>query len=239
MSKKKVKIEDAFPVALAVTNKYASLFPRLERAELLAEAQRGVLEASLKYDPDKNASFTTYAWFWAVKNVQEYITRDIDFISLPQNVKAKIVQIKRLSENFEKGGKTASIAELAAELDMTEADVEDTIMSGGFSKMVSLDKQVETNSDSSKISDFIEDKTQRGTFEQLIKESEIARLNESLNCLTPDERQALSLKFGLEGKGENTLKAIAEKMGLSGAKARDLEIRALSKLKKMLKDKDS
>ncbi len=235
---KKQDIDKYTPLVYAVVSKYATLFPALDREDMAAEGKIGLLEAYVKFDASKNAAFSTYAWYWVVKKIQEYISKNINIIEMPQDVRNKFSSIKKLIDDSAKKGEKLTQKEIAALLSMNESEVSDIMAAAdSIGNAVSLDKEVEKGGNSKTVSDFIKDDSESDIFGTIIQNSEMSSLADMLSGLSDKERQVLSLRFGLENGGKKTsLKDIGQKLAISSAKAKDLERSALIKLKGMIKE---
>ncbi|MDR2191805.1 MAG: sigma-70 family RNA polymerase sigma factor [Endomicrobium sp.] len=233
-------LKDYGAFAVKAAQKYKIIFPSLDIEELIEEGKTGLLEASLRYRSDKKASFSTYAWFWIIKNIQNYISKNIGLISMPEKEKRLFISIKKLIEEKAKKGKTADIAQIAKAFDIDSSKVSDIISSGGAAlNYLSLDKESDSlYGDSQNFSKNIEDKSQKDALSSLIDSDRTELFSSIFAKLSDKEQTVLSLRFCLDGvrAKKTSLKEISQKMDISVSKVKDLEQNALLKLKTMVKE---
>ncbi|MCL2390535.1 MAG: sigma-70 family RNA polymerase sigma factor [Endomicrobia bacterium] len=236
----KEEIKKYKPFVYAIVRKYKTFFPRIDEEELIAEGERGLFEASLRYKKNSAASFSTYAWYRIVKNIQEYISKNISLIEMPQSVRKTFSSIKKIIDNETKSGRTADISKIAKILNLKPSEISDIISrENAVSTTLSLDKEVEIGGQKKTLAEFIEDKSQANIFDSMVQSEDISRLGNMLSNLSEKERKVLSYRLGLGGgKKRVTLKEISSKFGISVSKVKDLEKIALTKLKGMIKEFD-
>jgi len=226
-------------LVFAVARRYCAFFPRIEFEELVAEGKLGLLEASLKYKNNKNTLFSTYAWFWIVKNIQNYISKNVNIIETPPNVKSTLSEIKKILDENAKSGKNISFERIAKILGINVSEVSDTLaIAGNVSNIASLDKEIDTGEQIRYFADTVEDKSQPEIFDTILQNADNEMLSEILSKLSEKENAVISYRFALDGCADKkmSIKDIAERLNISASKVRDLENSALLKLKGMLKD---
>ncbi|MCL2144687.1 MAG: sigma-70 family RNA polymerase sigma factor [Endomicrobia bacterium] len=227
------------PLVFAIARKYGSFFPYMEFDELVAEGRLGLFEASLKYKNDKNTAFSTYAWFWVIKNMQNYISKNVNIIETPQNVKNTLSEIKKIIDENTKSGKNISLEKIAKILGINVSEVSDALaMSRNVSNAVSLDKEVDSGEHTRYFVDSVEDKSQPEIFDTIVQNADSEMLSEMISKLSEKEKAVLSFRFALGGCAgkKMSIKDIAEELDISVSKVKDLENSALLKLKGMIKD---
>ena len=226
-------------LVFAIARKYNAFFPHMEFEELVAEGKLGLLEASLKYKNDKNAVFSTYAWFWVIKNIQNYISKNVNMIEMPPNVKNTLSEIRKITDKNAKSGKDISLEKVAKILGINAAEVSDTLfMTGNVSNMISLDKEIDTGEQTRYFADSVEDRSQPEIFETIMHNADNKMFAEMLSKLSQKESAVLSFRFALGGRADKkmSIKDIAGKLKISVSKVKDLENNAILKLKGMIKD---
>lgn len=227
------------PLVFAVAKKYSAFFPNIEFEELVAEGKLGLLEASLKYRDDKKAAFSTYAWFWIIKNIQNYISKNVNIIETPQNVKNTLSSIKKIIDDNAKSGKNISIDDISKILGINASEISDVLaISGNVSNIVSLDKEIDTGNNVRYLAESVEDKSQPEIFDTIVQNADAEMLLKMLSRLSDKENAVLCFRFALDGCTDKkmSIKDIAEKLKISSAKVKDLESSAILKLKGMIKD---
>lgn len=209
----------------------------MDMEDLVAEGKIGLLEAAGKYKKDKNAAFSTYAWFWIVKKIQDYISKNLSIIEMPQNVRKKFSVIKQIIEEEAKQGKEMPIGKIAELLSVDSSEVSDIISGANITNALSLDKEYGTGEQARSFSELIEDKSKPDIFDETVKNYDSRMLENMIATLSENEKAVLSFRFALNGysDGKISIKDIAQKLNISPSKVKDLEQTALAKLKGMIK----
>lgn len=226
--------------ASSIAHKYHSYFRNIEHDELLAEANRGLLEAINRYNPAKLAKFSTYAWFWIIKNIHQYINSTVSFIGLPQRILSDIKKILHILNNEIKEGKEPSFEMVSKKLNLDTAMIREIISAKrDISNPLSLDKYLDENNEDTTLGDLIESKKDL-PLDKILGNSEFKKaIPELMKCLAPDEIEVIKWRFGLYDRKTHTLKEISRKLKISPSKVKDIEIVALIKLKKALSQADT
>jgi RNA polymerase sigma factor, sigma-70 family len=235
----KADLREYDPLVFAIARKYSSFFPYIDIEEFISEGKLGLLEASVKYKKNKKTAFSTYAWFWIVKNIQNYISKNVNIIETPQNVRNTLSAIKKIVDVEAKAGKKVSLAQLSKILDVDVSELSDTLaISGNISNVVYLDKEIDTGEQSRSFSESVEDRSQPGIFDSIVQSADNEMLSEMLDKLSDKENAVLSFRFALAGCTDKkmSIKDIAKKLHITSAKVKDLESSALIKLKGMIKE---
>lgn len=203
----------------------------LPLSDLINEGNIGLITALDKFEPEKGYHFISYAVWWVRQSIMKALSDKGKAVRLPLNRANELVQIQKAQKAImeEKGTSEPSIEDVALSTGLDEALVKDLLSIS--SDMVSFDSPVKRDSDSdSTFGDFIEDSS-NGPEEQVMMSSMKTNIQELLSTLSDKERRIIELRYGLNGDKPRSLKDIGVEYGLTKERIRQIEKRALEKLK--------
>ncbi len=205
----------------------AYVSPEMGLMDLIQEGNLGLIKAAEKYDYRKEVRFSTYASWWIKQSISRAITNKRRAIRLPHRKEEALKRLQKISEEFsQEYFRQPSIEELAAYTSMDEREVSSVLDLA--SSTVSLDSEINMNSGT--LLDVLEDNSYSPDGE-LVRKSLKEDTRRFLDILREREKTILMYRFAFDGDKKYTLKMIGEKMGISPETVRQIEMRALKKLR--------
>ncbi len=205
--------------------------------DMINEGNIGLMKAVERFDPAKGGKLSTYAAWWIKQAIRRAIANQSKTIRLPIHALDKLSKAYRVAaEMRETLGREPSPEELAEALGVRATKLDEIRVAA--LRPASLDAPM-GDDDSNVLAEVVADEGARTPYEALEEKTLLAMLNDLLDRLEPRQRRILSCRFGLDGGGEKTLEEIGEKFGLTRERIRQLQNEALSKLRRMIDDRDA
>jgi RNA polymerase primary sigma factor len=201
--------------------------------DLIHEGNLGLIEAARRFDPDRNVKFITYAVWWIRQAIMHLLSDSARVYSLPTKVSGAAArfgrQVAALKAQLEHA---PSMREIADELDISESEAETLLRLQ--SDDVSLSDRVRSSGsdDGLELAETLADSAIPAVDDELTREALVQDLETALAELDPKERQVMRLRYGLQGGDPWTLQQIGDHLQLSRERIRQIESRAMQKLRR-------
>jgi len=201
----------------------------LSLGDLINEGNLGLIKAAQRFDESRGFKFISYAVWWIRQSILQALAEQSRIVRLPLNRVGSLNKIsKTFSELEQKFEREPSPEELAEVLDVTTAEVVDTMKISG--RHVSMDAPFVQGEENSLL-DVLENDSEETPDSGLMNDSLRREVQRALSTLTQREADVITLYFGLNGEHSMTLEEIGEKFNLTRERVRQIKEKAIRRLR--------
>jgi RNA polymerase primary sigma factor len=231
---RKRMIESNLRLVVKVARRYMG--QGLPVLDLIEEGNIGLIKAVERFKPEKKCRFSTYAVLWIRQSIERGLVSQSRTVRLPAHVVGDLKRMIRVTRSLaQRLEREPVLEELAKEMGVDSDYVNRLMMA--VRKAISIEASLDAE-EHYHLSDILAEEEQPGPF-TITEHIELVKLVSSwLELLSPPEKAVIKLRFGLRDGEPKTLETIGEMFGVTRERIRQIEVKALQRLRKVMEQRD-
>ena len=204
--------------------------------DLINEGNIGLIKAAKRFNPDKGVKFISYAVWWIRQTIKQSLMEQVRTIRLPANKERYLAKVeKAFFKLFQESERLPTTDEIAEEFNGSAEEVESVLEMS--KECLSLDTPVGEYGDS--LGDIVSGEDYQRLFRKLLIESLRSNVEQIISVLPSQEEKVIRFRYGLRGGEPQSLEEIGRKLGVSRERVRQIEEKAIEKLRQEVNRIDS
>ena len=207
---------------------------RADIMDLVQQGNSGMVEAFRRFDPTRGFKFSTFATFHIKQKISEWARERGSSIRVPTFRQREWARLRAYQTEFNQlHGRLPSDIELAEHFGKTVKKIAEIFAAETINSPASIDNPVSEEDGSATLGDLVQDRNAVSPEDQIVRIAVSGQIAEAIiRCLTPRERRVIQSRFGLYTGTRETLEEIGRRMRITRERVRQIEARAIEKLKR-------